>query len=186
MTNSTGRVVRELAVPSEPGIHRVNWDLRNSTSSDTETWRSHDDPRLSRPVDDLGPWASPGRFTITVEARGVTSSQTLEVRGDPEMPITQAMYEEREAFLLDLIDLARHIQEARPGLTCEEFRFGRGGQRTEGADGEFCAIQRGADQLSRALTGNEVRPGSLYPPTPEHQARKSALEARLARTLDSM
>ncbi len=186
VTNSSGRVVRELAVPSEPGIHRVNWDLRNSTSSDRETWRSHDDPRLSRPVDNRGPWVSPGRFSITVEARGVTSSQTLEVRGDPEMPVTQAMYEEREAFLLDLIDLARDIREARPGLTCEEFGFGRGGQKPEGTDGELCQIQRGAEQLSRALTGNEVRPGSLYPPTPEHQARKSSWEARLARTLDSM
>jgi len=93
----------------------------------------------------------------------VTSSQTLEVRGDPEMPVTQAMYEEREAFLLDLIDLARHIQEARPGLSCEEFGFGRDGQRPAGTDGELCQIQRGVEQLSRAPTGNEVRPGSLYP-----------------------
>ncbi len=183
MTNSSGRVVRDFAVPSEADIHRVNWDLRNATSSERETWRRHDDPRLARPIDDLGPWVSPGRYTVTLEARGATASQTVDVRGDPLMPVTQAMYEERETFLLDLLEVARSIREARPGLSCPGFG---GGGEPSGTDGELCAIQRSAEQLSDALDGEAVRPGSLYPPTAEHLGRKAVLEARLTRALASM
>ena len=101
------------------------------------------------------------------------------------MPVTQAMYEERETFLLDLLEVERSIREVRPDLSCPS-GFGGNRQTLEGTDGELCEIRRGASQLSGALTGGEVQPGSLYPPTAEHQARKQALEARLARTLSSM
>ena len=185
VTGPSGRVVRDYLVPSEPGIHRLNWDLRNATTSEQETWRRHDDPRLARPIDNLGPWVSPGRYTVTLQARGETSSQTVEVRGDPLMPVTQAMYEERETYLLDLVELARSIREVRPDLSCPGFGFG-GGQRPEGTDGELCEIQRSGRQLSDALDGGAVQPGSLYPPTAEHLGRKAALEARLARVLESM
>jgi len=185
VTHSSGRIVRDLQVPSEAGIHRVNWDLRNALSNGKETWRRHDDPRLARPIENLGPWVSPGRYTVTLEARGESSSQTVEVRGDPQMPVTQAMYEERETFLLDLLEVERSISEVRPELSCPG-RFGGNRQTLEGTDGELCDIRRGASQLSGALTGGQVRPGSLYPPTAEHKARKLALEARLARTLSSM
>ena len=186
VTNSSGRVVRDFVVPSATGIHRMNWDLRNATSIEPETWRRHDDPRLARPIDNLGPWVSPGRYTVTLEARGETSSQILNVRGDPQMPVTQSMYEERETFLLDLIEVARSIGEARPGLSCPGFGFGGGGQRPEGTDGELCEIRRSAEQLSGVLDGSEVQPGSLYPPTADHLGRKAALDARLARVLESM
>jgi hypothetical protein len=102
------------------------------------------------------------------------------------MPITQAMYEEREAFLLDLVEVGRSIREVRPELSCPRFGFGAGNQEPEGTDGDLCRIRRDAEQLYGALDGGEVQPGSLYPPTAEHLGRKAALEARLARVLESM
>jgi len=36
-----------------------------------------------------------------------------------------------------------------------------------------------------ALEGQAVRPGSLNPPTPEHNRRKTAIEDRLDRILSS-
>jgi photosystem II stability/assembly factor-like uncharacterized protein len=185
VTNSSGGVVRDFVVPSDAGIHRVNWDLRNALSDKQETWRRHDDPRLARPIENLGPWVSPGRYTVTLEARGGVSSQVVEVRGDPQMPVTQAMYEERETFLLDLLEIKRSISEVRPHLSCPG-EFGGNRQTLEGTGGELCEIRWVASQLSGALTGDQVQPGSLYPPTAEHQARKEALEARLARALSSM
>ena len=179
ITDASGRLVQELIVPSDPGIHRVNWDLRHSTLDRPQVWVRHDDSLLARPIGTKGPWVSPGTYTVTLEARGTTFTQTVEVRGDPLLSITQAMYEEREAYLLELLALQRRIDEARPDLQC-----GRSANR-DGTDAGLCEIQRQTRQLMDALGGQEVRPGSLHPPTPEHIRRQSAIEDRLERLLPS-
>ncbi len=179
ISNASGRLVQELIVPSDPGIHRVNWDLRHSILNRPQVWIPHDDSLLARPIDPRGPWVSPGAYTVTLEARDATFTQTVEVRGDPLLSITQAMYEEREAFLLELLALERRIVQAEPDLRC-----GRNADRDE-TDAALCEIQLQARQLTEALGGQEVRPGSLHPPTPEHVTRKSAIEDRLDRILQS-
>ena len=40
-----GTVVREMAVPSEPGTHRVNWDLRHGLPGREDTWERFDNPK---------------------------------------------------------------------------------------------------------------------------------------------
>lgn len=179
ITDASGRLVQELIVPSDPGIHRVNWDLRHSILDRPQVWVRHDDSLLARPIGTKGPWVSPGTYTVTLEARGTTFTQTVEVRGDPLLSITQAMYEEREAYLLELLALQRRIDEARPDLQC-----GRSANR-DGTDAGLCEIQRQTRQLMDALGGQEVQPGSLHPPTPEHIRRKLAIEDRLERLLPS-
>jgi hypothetical protein len=89
------------------------------------------------------------------------------------------MYEERETYLLELLALERRIEEARPDLRC-----GRSADRS-GAEADLCRIQSQARDLREALDGEEVRPGSLHPPTPEHIRRKSAIEDRLDSILPS-
>ena len=179
ITNTSGRVVQQLIVPSEAGVHRVNWDLRHSSSDRPRVWIRHDDSQLARPIGTNGPWVSPGTYSVTLEARGVTFTQTMEVRGDPLLSITQAMYEEREVYLLELLAVGRRIDEVRPGLRC--------GRNADGplAEADLCQIQDQARQLMEALGGENVRPGSLYPPTPEHIRRKTAIEDRLDRILPS-
>ena len=179
ITDASGRVVRELIVPSEAGFHRVNWDLRHSSSDRPQVWIRHDDPQLARPIGTKGPWVSPGTYSVTLEARGSTSTQTVEVRGDPLLSISQAQYEEREDYLLELLDVERRIDQARPGLSC--------GDRADrpAAEADLCQIQDQARQLIEALGGENVRPGSLHPPTPEHVRRKTAIEDRLDRILSS-
>ena len=179
ITNASGHLVQELIVPSHPGIHRVNWDLRHGTSDGPQVWIRHDDSLLARPIDTKGPWVSPETYTVILEARGTTFTQTVEVRGDPLLSLTQAMYEERETYLLELLALEGRIDEARPDLQC-----GRNADRDE-VDADLCEIRNQARQLVRALGGNEVRPGSLHPPTPEHVRRKTAIEDRLDRLLSS-
>ena len=179
ISNAAGRLVQELIVPSDPGVHRVNWDLRHSTLERPQVWILHDDSLLARPIGTKGPWVSPGTYTVALEARGTTFTQTVEVRGDPLLSMTQAMYEEREAYLLELLALERRIDEARPDLRC-----GRSADRV-GTDAGLCRIQRQARRLMEALGGREVQPGSLHPPTPEHIRRKSAIEDGLDRILPS-
>ena len=179
ITSSSGSVVQELVVPSDPGVHRVNWDLRHSNSVGPQIWIRHDDSELARPIGTEGPWVSPGTYSVTLEARGASLTQTVEVRGDPLLSLTQAMYEEREVYLLELIAIGRRIDAARPDLGC--------GRNTGGSDDDaaLCQIQSQTRQLMEALGGRQVRPGSLHPPTPEHTRRKVAIEDRLDRILSS-
>jgi photosystem II stability/assembly factor-like uncharacterized protein len=192
ITNEDGRVVWDQAVPSSEGIHRVNWDLRHEPRGGSDTWTRHDDPRLARPVTAMGPFVSPGAFTVTLEARGATVSQPLSVRGDPQMPLSQADYEQRERFMLELMDLQDRVEQAKPGLRCGGGRgmgggFGRGGgPQLQGVDADLCAVSRGAQQIFRSLNGGGVRPGTLYPPTLDQIARKDRLETLLATSTRAM
>jgi hypothetical protein len=108
------------------------------------------DALLARPIGTQGPWVSPGTYTVTLEARGATLTQTVEVRGDPLLSVTQVMYEEREAYLLQLLALERRIDEARPNL-----QWGRNADRDETDEG-LCAVRRQARQLMETLWGQEV------------------------------
>tara|TARA_B100000676_G_scaffold72302_2_gene72169 strand:- start:387 stop:3335 length:2949 start_codon:yes stop_codon:yes gene_type:complete len=172
--NPTGETIRSMSVPPSPGTHRVNWDLRHSLTDVQEVWKSHDDPNLARPIENLGAWVSPGIYTVQIEARGTKVSQSVTVKPDPLMPtINQEMYEQREAFLLDLRDWKERIDREEPSC------FGQSNE----TDRDLCQIRREILQLEQGLTGGGVRPGSLYPPTKDHQARKSSVNERLINIL---
>ena len=183
VSNTSGHVVREIAVPSALGTHRVNWDLRHQIPGRTEVWARHDDPDLPRSIEQRGPWVSPGTYTVTVDARGTHASTTLEVRGDPEMPITVAEYRERERFMVDALTLTQEIQAfmrehgVGGGRRGRGRGFGRGGGPPLNTPaGRLAAAARAIQQVYGALNGNAVRPGTLYPPT--HDQRQAVAEAR--------
>jgi photosystem II stability/assembly factor-like uncharacterized protein len=169
VSNEAGRVVRRLLVPSTPGTHRVGWDLRYAAPGvEDERWTRHVDPDLARPIGARGPWVSPGTFTVTVEARGTSAANRIEVRGDPEMPITLAMYQSRERFMLDAIALTDEIQafmRANDMGGGGGRGFGRGGGPPNTPQGRLSAALRAVQGAYQDLNGGQVRPGSLYPPT---------------------
>ncbi len=179
-----GEGIREYLVPSEEGVHRVNWDLRHRAEpvAELEPWVEFEDAHLPRSVEDRGHFVSPGTYTITLAARGTTVSTTVEVRGDPEMPLTQAQYEERETFLtgLQLLDaeFTRILGPASGG--------GRGGgpQMEAMTEGQRALAQhrRNLSSIYQALNGGGVRQGSLYPPT---KAQREMVEAARAAFQDS-
>ncbi|MCH8254541.1 MAG: hypothetical protein IID06_04255 [Gemmatimonadetes bacterium] len=82
---------------------------------------------------------APGLYTVTLDARGTTSTQTMRVRGDPELPITDSQYRMRERYLIALNevqvmlndgevpeDLARRIRQQMRWLSVTGRGF-RGG-----------------------------------------------------------
>jgi photosystem II stability/assembly factor-like uncharacterized protein len=183
VARADGEVIREYRVPSDEGVHRVNWDLRHSArrGADPERWRPFQHDQLPRSVANQGHFVSPGTYTLTLEARGASVSTEVEVRGDPEMPLTQGQYEEREAFLTSLVELQAEFAEvlgAAPG-------FGPGrGQQEEGLSPEERELRQHRSAIMsvyRSLNGGGVRQGSLYPPTASHramvEAARRALEA---------
>ena len=165
VTNEAGRLVRELRVPAAAGTHRVSWDLRHSMPGEVEVWARHVDPDLARSIGDRGPWASPGRYTVTVAARGGTASTQVDVRADPDMPITLAMYQARERFMLDALALATEIDDYMRARGISGGGFGGGGAPAGTPEARLRRASRVVEQAYEALSGGGVRPGTLYPPT---------------------
>jgi photosystem II stability/assembly factor-like uncharacterized protein len=164
-------VVREMSVPGTVGTHRVNWDLRHGGPDVSGSWARHDSPVLARPIDPWGPWVSPGEYELIIESGSERGAAHVEVRGDPEMPITQAMYEERERFMLDALDLLDQIERAQRGAGFSVGGPSRG-QQADGRspEGQLRTAYDKVEEAYDALNGSAVRPGSLYPPTPSQRA----------------
>jgi hypothetical protein len=93
------------------------------------------------------------------------------------MPISQAMYESREQFMLEALEIQADIQaflqeRGFGGRGGRGGGFGRGGGAPDTPEGRLQAAARDVGGAYGALNGNGVRPGSLYPPT---QAMREAL-----------
>ncbi|MDH5759094.1 MAG: hypothetical protein OEZ65_05845 [Gemmatimonadota bacterium] len=171
-----GREIRDMTVPGGSGTHRVNWDLRHPLPGSDDVWERHDDPDLARPIEDRGPWVSPGIYTVTLEAGSASSTQRVEVLPAADMPITVAQYQEREAFMLELLSLQ---EEIRTAMRAAGVTGGRGfgpPPATDTPEGKLRAAARAVQQVYGALNGGAVRPGTLYPPTPTQ--REMVAQAR--------
>ena len=175
-----GNPVREMIVPSAPGVHRVNWDLRHPLPGSSAQWQPHNEEGLARTIESRGHFVSPGSFRIVLDARGTTSEQSLVVTGDPETPVTLAQYRAREQFLSEVLALGQELESVRDRLS------GQGGADAERA-GRIAALDRALNRgraalagIYQSMNGGEVRQGSLYPPTATHRERKERVEALLA------
>ncbi len=174
-----GDFVRALSVPSDAGVHRVNWDLRHPLPDDSEQWRPHEREGLARTIEERGHFVSPGTFRVVLEARGTTSEQSLVVTGDPELPVTLAQYRERELFLSQVLALRQEVERVRDELG----RLDRDAGEGNGIGELDQALNRGRAVLAgiyQSINGGGVRQGSLYPPTATHRERKERVEALLA------
>ena len=176
-----GRLVRQMSVPSDPGLHRVNWDLRHPLLDGSDEWQAHDSDQLARPIEERGHFVSPGTFRITLQARGTSSSQTIAVTGDPDMPVTLAQYREREAFLSEVLTMRQEVEQLRDTLAQMRERDAGRASRLEALQGELNASRAVLEGIYQSMNGGGVRQGSLYPPTETHEQRKTMVEGTLAR-----
>ncbi|MBC7893998.1 MAG: hypothetical protein H7066_01210, partial [Cytophagaceae bacterium] len=136
VTNTAGRVVRELNGPMTAGtLHRINWDLRYAPATlagsaraggeegpSPETMGGGRNPArvaLPIPAHNIGPrgfYVSPGVYTVTMDVDGTRRTRTFEVRGDPTMMETVADHRAREAFLLEVQDVQAKLAAATGAL----------------------------------------------------------------------
>jgi hypothetical protein len=186
IANSAGDLVRRLEATGTSGvIHRVTWDLRHEGPAVGAGQGSPEAlPALAHPVGPRGPLVSPGTFTVTLDADGATSTRQVVVKPDPLMPVTQAQYQEREAFLVALSALQQRAGELarRAGV-----RAGGFGPGPAAAPGDSLAalrnrignVLRGLNRLASDVNGSAVQPGSLYPPTETQKQRRADLERQL-------
>ncbi len=113
IANAMGHEVQQMEVPATPGIHRVTWDLQWDFSEDMDQWRPLDTSRVPRTLERRAASVSPGMYTVELEARGVTSIQTFQVRGDPALPITDSQYRTRERYLIALSEIQSALADGR-------------------------------------------------------------------------
>jgi photosystem II stability/assembly factor-like uncharacterized protein len=152
VVNERGQMVREMTVPGDAGVHRVNWDLRWGAAGRPDRWERFEHDQLSRPIGQRGPFVSPGHYTVTVDARGDQSSRILMVEPDPLSDLTARDYRVREEFLVDLMELQVELREAMSGAS---------GERID----EIRRLSRMVGQVMGAMNGGGVRPGTIHPPT---------------------
>jgi photosystem II stability/assembly factor-like uncharacterized protein len=114
--NSDGEVIRTLTGAGRANtIHQVEWDLEHPAPPVSDFQNQDDDvldpdtvlPAPRHPLDPQGPLVAPGRYTVTLEAGDATSTQTVRVHGHPDLSLTDEQWHDREAFLVDLLDLQR-------------------------------------------------------------------------------
>jgi photosystem II stability/assembly factor-like uncharacterized protein len=168
IANTEGEVVRTLDVPADAGTHRVNWDLRWGLTQEPETWERFEHDRLARPIDGRGPLVSPGLYTVSLEARGTTSTRTMEVLPDPETDLTIEEEREREAFMVGLLELQGEIEDRLSSAS--------GGQAAE-----LRELERAVSGVLRRMNGGGVRQGTLHPPTQTQRDRIEEVRRALLR-----
>ncbi|HET7042304.1 MAG TPA: hypothetical protein VFI13_09800, partial [Gemmatimonadales bacterium] len=90
------------ALPTTPGLHQVNWDLR------------HDDPPAFRhsyginanphgtPASPEGPLVAPGRYTLKLTVDGRSYTQPVTVTNDPRSPATALAVAAEHKLQMDL------------------------------------------------------------------------------------
>jgi photosystem II stability/assembly factor-like uncharacterized protein len=194
------RVLRELDVPAGAGLHRVTWDLRHPAPPGG-SFGQQTAADLPQPVGPRGPFVSPGKYTATLVVGDAESIQSILVRGDPMMTITQEQWEERETFLVGLLDTQNRIQEAsraasqvRSRLVARRDSLGDAApQNLSDAVDSAQALERSlrglrgnANSIAGDFNGSGVRQGSLYPPTATHRERMAQIERQLEEVLKKL
>ncbi len=83
ITDSTGKLIRELTGPKEAGLQRVAWDLR-TTPFASAAIGFYFQPELTN----LGAFVLPGEYRVTLSAGGVEMTKTVRVEADPLVQIS--------------------------------------------------------------------------------------------------
>lgn len=204
-----GRVIRTWSGPTTGGtVHRVNWDLRHEPPPGSGFGGGEEGgsrgalPVPPRPIDDRGPFVSPGTYVVTIDADGERVSRNLVVRADPQLPLTAAQHRSRETFLLGVdtaqrsaTSLGERMNALRRVLTERRGTTAEGSAARQAADSalsRLTALERTVRTGPRAargqayglageFNGQGAQQGSLYPPTATHRQRLSLIRAVLAR-----
>jgi hypothetical protein len=187
-----GNVVRRMTGPGTDGvIHRVTWDLAYSPPPSSEYDGEREGlmmpetilPEPKHPLDPQGPFVAPGTYRVTLRAGDVQDTRTVQVNGDPMMPmITQAQYESRETFLVDLLDMQNRSWDAaeRAGAIADEQPDND--EAATHAD-QLDDIRDDIYDLAELFNRDGVTQPTLYPPTKQQRQEKARLKQALAEAL---
>jgi photosystem II stability/assembly factor-like uncharacterized protein len=105
ITDAQGAVVRTMKADASPGIHRMGWDLhRDRAPGVTDA----DEGWFGSPT---GAWVLPGRYTVTLAARGTRVAQPVDVLADTRVEIAGGALEARAVAAARLAALQRAFND---------------------------------------------------------------------------
>ncbi len=110
--DSQGKVLRELTrIPQEPGVHRVEWDLRIrvDSSSDEEETPSAGAPQQQAP---LGPQALPGTYRVRLIVGEFQMEQPLTLRVEPALEPYLTNMKAGYQFALETLEMITQLNRA--------------------------------------------------------------------------
>jgi hypothetical protein len=90
-------------IPTTRGVHRVVWDLHEAATRLRQSYPISAAPANTVPSP-AGPWALPGRYTVTLQAGGIVRTAPLVVRMDPRVTATPADLAAQHALARQLAD----------------------------------------------------------------------------------
>jgi photosystem II stability/assembly factor-like uncharacterized protein len=120
VADAAGKVVRTLKVPAAAGIHRAAWDLHYDRAPGVT---DADEGWFGLPS---GAWVPPGRYTVTLAARGREVSQPVDVSGDSRVEVAAGALEARHAASVRLAALQKSFNdgvELHKQMTAERERL---------------------------------------------------------------
>lgn len=105
VADAQGKTVRTITPPAGAGLHRVGWDLHHDRAPGVT---DADEGWFGTPT---GAWVLPGRYTVTLEARGKRSSQTVDVTGDTRIDVAAGALEARHEAGVRLATLQQSFND---------------------------------------------------------------------------
>lgn len=195
-----GDVVRRLTGPgSADRIHRVQWDLSHTPPPTSDDGGEDEEsgvvppdtilPEIEYPLDPKGPFVQPGTYTVTLKAGETETTESVEVRGDPDIALTDAEWRARESFLLEVLEAQRALfhgaeraDSLRKALTARRDTLKAQDapvpdelttvmDTAEARTDRLNDLRGDAYGLAGIFNWSYVTQPSLHPPTPTHRER---------------
>lgn len=120
--DAQGKVLRELTrIPQEPGIHRVEWDLRmrvGAEEEEPETPAPGQRPTPGRTP--LGPQVLPGTYTVRLIVGDFQTEKPLTVRVEPALEPYLLNMKAGYQFALEALEMIQKLNRAAQTLSSIE------------------------------------------------------------------
>ncbi len=105
VSDASGRVVATIATEATAGLHRTGWNLHYDRSPGVT---DQDEGWFGLPT---GAWVTPGRYSVALNARGKTSTQTVEVLADTRLTIASGALDARHTASVRLATLQKSFND---------------------------------------------------------------------------
>ncbi len=125
--DAQGKVLRELTrIPQEPGIHRVEWDLRiRFDLTEPEEEPQEQTPEAQRRATPMGPQVLPGTYTVRLIVGEFQIEQPLTVKLEPALEPYSLAMKAGYQFALEAWEMLDKLNRAMRTLTGVEDQLTR-------------------------------------------------------------
>jgi len=161
-----------LPCDPQPGINRVNWDLRYAAPAEP-TEEQREAMAAGFGFGPRGPLAEPGDYTVKITAGGNEVTKAIRVQEDPRVTMSDADRATRHQAVQQLYDLYKNVDRdqktitaLKSSLTAAQESWKRPGapKTPENIQKAAEALSKQVDELHAKYVAPEQLPGNAGPP----------------------